>query len=98
MINNVYEIIDKLDNSTIINNLKELKTKINNDDKIKKLIKDFNLAKENYEKYNLKNDFVSAKEKLLNNDILKRYIDIQNEINLLSLEINKRINMLINKK
>ena len=91
MIEDVYKIIDRLEDNDLIKELKNIKDKIKSDENVKKLIKEFNLAKENYEKYNLKDDFLLAKEKLLKNEILKRYIEIQNEINLLSLEINKRI-------
>ena len=94
MIEDVYKIIDKLEKQDLIEELKTLKEKINKDVKIKEIINNFNLAKEGLEKYNLKDDFLKAKEKLLKNEILKRYIEIQNEINMLSLYINKKINEL----
>ena len=92
MIDKVYEIIDLLDENEIIKRLDFIKKEIKNDSEIKKLIKEFNVSKENYEKYNLIEEYRKIKTKLLDNDIIKEYINIQNKINILSLKINKRIN------
>ncbi len=91
MVEKVYEILDELDNSEFIKKLKTIKKSIINDDNIMKLINDFKLAKENYEKYNLKEEFLEAKRKMLENEIIKEYVDIQNKINMLTLKINERI-------
>lgn len=91
MVEKVYEILDELDNSEFIKKLKAIKKSIINDDNIMKLINDFKLAKENYEKYNLKEEFLEAKRKMLENEIIKEYVDIQNKINMLTLKINERI-------
>ena len=96
--NNAYNIMDELENNKLIKRLKDLKKIIKNDKTITKLIKDFELAKENYEKYNLKEDLIKKKSELVKNEIINEYISIQNEINLLTMKINKRINMLINDK
>lgn len=86
-----YEIIDEIENSYDKKKLDDIKKKIESSSEAKKLIKEFYLTKENYEKYNLKDDFIKAKEKLFSNDLLKEYISIQNDVNLLMLKINKRI-------
>lgn len=90
--NKVFKIIDDIEKSDIKKRLDSIKKEIQSNDDIKKLIKDFNEKKELYEKYNLKDDFIAAKSKLLSNSIVREYINIQNEINLLSMEINKKLN------
>ena len=71
--------------------LDEIKIKINCDNDAKKLIKKFEEAKELYEKFNVKEDFMKAKKDLLSNELLKEYINLQEQINLLTLKINNRI-------
>mgnify|MGYP004518611537 CR=1 FL=1 len=92
MMNKVFKIIDDIEKSDIKKRLDSIKKEIQSNEDIKKLIKDFNEKKELYEKYNLKDDFIAAKSKLLSNSIVREYINIQNEINLLSMEINKKLN------
>ena len=91
----VYEIIDEIETHPMKKKLDDIKEKIENDATSKRLMKEFHLAKENYEKYNLKDDFIKAKEKLFSNNLLKEYIDIQNNMNILMLKINKRIKDII---
>lgn len=90
--NKIFKIIDDIEKSDIKKRLDSIKKEIQSNEDIKKLIKDFNEKKELYEKYNLKDDFIAAKSKLLSNSIVREYINIQNEINLLSMEINKKLN------
>ena len=92
MMNKVFKIIDDIEKSDIKKRLDSIKKEIQSNEDIKKLIKDFNEKKELYEKYFLKDDFIAAKSKLLSNSIVREYINIQNEINLLSMEINKKLN------
>ena len=90
--NDVYEIIETFDNSNIKKRLDIVKNEIKNDDTCKILIKKFNNAKELYEKYNYKDEFIKAKKELLESKLIKEYIDIQNEINMLIMYINSKIN------
>ena len=90
--NDVYEIIETFDNSNIKKRLDIVKNEIKNDDTCKILIKKFNNAKELYEKYNYKDEFIKAKKELLESKLVKEYIDIQNEINMLIMYINSKIN------
>lgn len=92
MMDKVFKIIDDIDNNDIKKRLDGIKKEIENNEEIKLLIKNFNEKKELFEKYNTKDDFIIAKRKLLSNNIIKEYINIQNEINLLSLKINERLN------
>lgn len=88
----VFKIIDDIEKSNIKKRLDSIKKEIQSNEEIKTLIKNFNNKKELYEKYNLKDDFIEAKSKLLSNSIIREYISIQNEINLFSMEINKKLN------
>lgn len=90
--NDVYEIIETFDNSNIKKRLDIVKNEIRNDDTCKMLIRKFNNAKELYEKYNYKDEFIKAKKELLESKLIKEYIDIQNEINMLIMYINSKIN------
>lgn len=91
MINKVYKILDDIDNLDIKKRLDDIKKEINDSDNIKLLIKRFNNAKEMYEKYNTKEEFIKAKTELMSNAIIKRYLEIQNEFNMLTLYINDNI-------
>lgn len=92
MIEKVYEIIDDIDNSDMKKRLDKIKLKINNDEDAKKLIKKFYEAKELYEKYNYKEDFIKAKINMLKNSLVEEYVSIQNKVNMLTIQINNRIN------
>lgn len=91
MVENAFEVIDLIEKSEFKKRLDEIKIKINCDDDAKKLIKKFEEAKELYEKFNVKEDFMKAKNDLLSNELLKEYINLQEQINLLTLKINNRI-------
>ncbi len=91
MVENAFEVIDLIEKSEFKKRLDEIKIKINCDDDAKKLIKNFEEVKELYEKFNVKEDFMKAKNDLLSNELLKEYINLQEQINLLTLKINNRI-------
>lgn len=86
-----YEIIDTINDDLLVKKLKEIKLKITSDKDVKKLIDDFNQAKNRYEKYNVKNELLKAKKALINNELINRYLSIQKEINMLSMLINQRL-------
>lgn len=86
-----YEIIDTINDDLLVKKLKEIKLKIMSDKDAKKLIDDFNQAKNRYEKYNVKDELLKAKKALINNELINRYLSIQKEINMLSMLINQRL-------
>ena len=92
MQDDVYKIIDKLENSDMIKELKEIKKKILSSDEALSLIKRFNEAKEVFEKYDKSDDFIKRKKELMENKLIKRYLEVQNEVNMLIIHINDRIN------
>ena len=91
MIDKIYESIDTINNSNMINRLNELKEMINSNEEIKNKINNFYNAKDLYEKYNYKDNYLKAKLNLFDDPVIKEYLDIQNEINLISLYINNNI-------
>lgn len=98
MIEKAYEIIDKIEKSDFKKNISDIKQKISNSSKTKKIIQEFNSAKELYEKYGYKEEFVKAKIKLLKDPLISQYIQLQNKINMLTIQINNRIKSVTNKK
>lgn len=86
-----YEIIDTINDDLLVKKLKKIKLKITSDKDVKKLIDDFNQAKNRYEKYNVKDELLKAKKALINNELINRYLSIQKEINMLSMLINQRL-------
>lgn len=88
----VFDIIDDIEKEDEIIRLKKIIKEIRSDDKVLSLIKSFNNAKMLYDKYNVKEDFVEAKKSLMDNKLIKEYLSIQNDINMLILHINDRIN------
>lgn len=91
MIDSVYDVIDKIEESTLVKELKSIKSKINSNSDVKKLISNFEDAKNEYNETGVTNNFIKAKEALMKNELVSRYLNIQNEINLLILYINKKI-------
>ena len=81
MIDSVYDIIDKIEESTLIKELKSIKSKINSNSDVKKLISNFEDAKNEYNETGVTNNFIEAKEALMKNELVSRYLNIQNEIN-----------------
>lgn len=94
MVENAYEVIDLIEKSELKKRLEEIKVKISCDKNAKKLIKSFEEAKELYEKFNVKEEFIKAKKDLLSNELLKEFIYLQEQVNLLTLKINNRINQI----
>lgn len=89
MVEKAYEIIDFIEQSKLKKELEMIKEEIKNDKTCIFLIKEFNEAKEMYQKYNYKEDYLNYKKKLMENKKIKKYLSIQNDITLLSFKINK---------
>ena len=92
MIEKTYEVIDKIDEYMKELGFYKLKTKIISSKASKKLIDRFNNSKEIYSKYGTKDDFLVCKKELFDNKDINKYLSIQNDVNLLTLYINKKIN------
>ena len=98
MIEKTYDVIDFIKNTDIIKEIYIVKKEINDSKTCKKLIKQFKNSKELYEKYNDEKEFKKAKELLLKNKTISKYIKLQNKINMLTLYINSKIDDLIKEK
>ena len=94
---NVYKVIDSIESSNIKKRLERIKREINNDKNKLDLINKFNKAKELKEKYGLDEEFIRLKKDLFKDEIINEYLKLQNEINMLSLYINKKIKDLTSK-
>lgn len=92
----IYEIIDAIEKTDIKKKLVKIKEEIKTNGLSKKLIEEFNEAKALYEKYGYNDDFIKAKIKLMKDPLIKSYLTIQNEINMLSLYINNKVKEITN--
>ncbi len=97
MIEKQDEIIEKIDNLKQVKRMKELINIIKSDKKYKSLMTEFNQNKEKYVKENILNEqIIILRKKLFEIDELKEYLSIQNDIRLLSININNIIKSIIN--
>ena len=86
------EIIEKLDNTEEIKQMKELRDKLNKNEEYLSLIDTFLKNKKNYIKDNkLDDEILNLRKKLFNIDELKEFLKIQNDLRLLSININNII-------
>lgn len=88
------ELINIFEESNEIKRLIELKENIYKDETIKKDINTFNNIKDN--PYN--SELVEIRKRLLNNPDIKEYKQIENELLLITLSINQKLNSLTDKK
>ena len=85
MIEETNKIIEKLDKTEDIVRMKELKDKLNSNKEYLNLMSEF-------EKNNtLDDEIMTLRKKLFNIDELKEYLKIQNNLRLLSININNII-------
>jgi len=96
-------------NELLFEKLDELCNVIDNNDKVQELVKlkkqiyEDNTLKEKIEKYkNNSNQYdtnlIALKSEIINNPLVKRYREIENELYFLVLEINRKLNSLVDKK
>ena len=86
------EIIDKLDDTEEIKQMKELRDKLNKNEEYLSLIDTFLKNKKNCIKDNkLDDEILNLRKKLFNIDELKEFLKIQNDLRLLSININNII-------
>ncbi len=95
------ELIDKLDDlinifdtSDVIKKLKELKDKIYSNQELKKKIDRFNKVKDNP----YSSEYINLKREILYIPEIKEYKIIENELLLLTLSINQKLNTLTKNK
>jgi cell fate (sporulation/competence/biofilm development) regulator YlbF (YheA/YmcA/DUF963 family) len=94
---NVDNTIDEIGNSIIVKRLKELKSIINNDEKIQTLLNNFREAKEQYESSLIITEkLITSKKNLYNHPIVSEYRTLYGELNLSINKFNKNILKLLN--
>ncbi len=92
IINKLDEIISIIDNSKDIKRLLELKNKILSDNNLKDKL-------DRIKKLDMyTNEYKILKNELLSNKDIKEYKSLENELYLLTLSINKKLNELTNKR
>lgn len=69
-----------LDQEIVVQEIKELNKKVKNDDKLLSLIKNYRITKDE-----------NIKKQIIENALFKEYKEKETEINLLILELNKRL-------
>lgn len=90
---NLNELLDEIDNNPKILRLKELKEQIYKDKELKQKLEDFrNLNNEYSSKY------IELKKEILDNPLVKEYKTLENELYFCVLEMNKRLNTLLDRK
>ena len=91
IIKKTYDLIDTLDNSSLIKELSYYKDKVINDKYILDLINKYNNSTNNVEK-------ITMKKELYNNINYKKYMENYNKLNYIILDINNRIKKITNTK
>lgn len=94
LINKLDELIDIFNDSDEVKRIKVLKEKIYKNEKLKEKIERFNKVKENP----YSNEFISLKKEILEDEEVKEFKLLENELLLLTLSINQKLNTLTKNK
>ena len=94
LINKIDDLINIFDTSKELKKLKELKDKIYQNQELKQKLERFNKIKDN----SYSNEYITLKKEILNISEIKEYKMIENELLLLTLSINQKLNTLTRKK
>lgn len=86
------DLFDDLDNCDEIKEMIELKTKIKEDKTLSKLLEEYRLL----DKYDSK--IKDIKLQIINNSLVKKYRELENNLYFTVLEVNARLNTLVDKK
>lgn len=76
-----------------IKEILKLKEDIYNDSNLKYLLQKYKEYPNKYDK-----EFIELKRQIINNNLIKRFHNLENELYFITLEINKRLNNLVGKK
>lgn len=94
LITKLDELINIFDTSEEIKKLKDLKEKIYSNNTLKLKLEKFNKIKDNP----YSNEYISIKKEILATTEIKEFKDIENELLLLTLAINQKLNILTKNK
>ena len=84
--NKMDNLIESLDSTDLVKDIKELNKKIEEDQELSKLLKEYN----NYPTKELK-------EKIMNNELFREYKVKETDLNILIMEINSKLKGISNK-
>lgn len=91
--NALFSLIDEIETSDIVKNLDECKKNIEENSEVRNLITDFNNKKNNKDK-----DLQISKINLYSNELVKKYLFYEQELNYIIIRLNKKISKITNKK
>ena len=78
--NKVNNLIDKIDESILVKEIKELNKKVENDSKLKDLLKQYHLTQDE-----------SIKEQIIWNDLFQEFKSKETDLNILIMSINQKL-------
>lgn len=90
----VNELIDELDKSSMIKEINALKKEIYADEYLAKLLTSY--KEQNYNSYT--KEIIDIKSEIVNNEKIKKFRNLQYQLNYTITEINKRLKKLTNEK
>ena len=93
MIDKVYEILNIIDSSDLVLRYKKLKEDITNDISIKNDLDDLKKLSNEYSQ-----EYIEIKKKLITNPKIKEYKQLENKLYFLTLDINKKLKIINDKK
>lgn len=88
------ELLVTLDNSDIIKEINTLKQEIYSDNELKNKIDEF----KNVSQYGYSNELIKLKKDIIDNDKVKKFKKMQQELNSIIIEINKKLSKLADEK
>lgn len=91
--NKLNELIDSIDNNESVIKMKRLKEDIYNDQNLKELLDKFRNLDNTYT-----DEYINLKKEILSNPTVREYKELENQLYFTVLEINKRLNTLMDRK
>ena len=90
----LFDLVDSIESNKKIIRMKELKKLIKKDSKLKKQLDNFHSIIDNP----YSDEYVSLKRDILNNELVREYKNLENELYFTVLNINNKLNSLIDKR
>ena len=91
--NKLNELIDSIDNNESVIKMKRLKEDMYNDQNLKELLDKFRNLDNTYT-----DEYINLKKEILSNSTVREYKELENQLYFTVLEINKRLNTLMDRK
>mgnify|MGYP003517990685 CR=1 FL=1 len=88
------EVVDTIRNNEKVKRMKELKNQMYSDKELSRNLEDFRKIQLN----SYSSEYVEKKKKILENEYVKEYKVLENELYFTVLEINKRLNTLLDRE